>query len=409
MKQQTGVEFFSRRVHNHELQKNLYEPFSWYRYMRDNHPVFYDKEQQFWDVFLYDDVKQVLENSRVFSSNRKGDDPISQSMISLDPPKHTLMRSLVNQAFTPRVLNNWYSRIQLIARELLNEVNGQSSFDLIRKFAYPLPMIVIAEIIGVPSTDRDQFKKWSDIIVSGPADHTEEAIRLHSQKFWETMKELRAYFFQIIDEKRKNNKEDEGILSILIQAKQNEKKLTDEEILSFCILLLVAGNETTTNLIGNSIYCLLDNYQTFMEVQQNQQLLPKAIEEVLRFRSPLQSFNRIVKEDIILGKQLIPKGSQIIVWIGSANRDERQFHNPDQFDIHRSSNPHLAFGKGIHFCLGAPLARMEAKIALQELLVRYPQIKFQQPMKLEPVKSHFTYGLEHLWIEVGTSNDQNRS
>ncbi|MBA4541528.1 MULTISPECIES: cytochrome P450 [Thermoactinomyces] len=373
-----------------------YNPYSWYKEMRAKSPVYFDQKQGVWNVFLYEDVNRVISDKDVFSSKRFQQSRPFHSIINTDPPEHTRLRSLVSHAFTPKMIAGWEPRIRAIATELLDKVSGQTHMDLVEDFSYPLPVMVIAELLGIPTSDRKQFKEWSDIVVSGPSSTAD--IQETIDRRDKAIKELMEYFSQIIEEKRKNLKED--MISTLIKAEENEGKLSSEELFGFCITLLIAGNETTTNLISNAVYCFLENQTIWEELKRDPGLIPHAVEETLRYRSPVQAIPRRAKTDAEIGGFHIKPGQIVLAWIGSANRDEQKFTDPDEFQLRRNPNPHLSFGKGIHFCLGAPLARLEAKIALEEFLKRYSSIALKEGYQLDPVNSNLLYGLKSLHIAV---------
>jgi cytochrome P450 len=258
------------------------------------------------------------------------------------------------------------------------------------KSIYPLPVIVIAELLGIPSGDRDRFKRWSDEVVASANAIVGQA-NPQSQK---ALMDMHAYFRDIIAERRIAPQED--LISALLLAEEANQQLSEHDILAFCSLLLVAGNETTTNLIGNAVLTLLEHPEQLNQLRQHPELLPSAIEEVLRYRSPVQAMFRTAKEDIELGGQAIPSGSRVVAWIGSANRDEDKFANSGEFDITRDPNPHIAFGHGIHFCLGAPLARLEARVALTVILNRLPQLERINQDILQPARGFIVHGVESL-------------
>ncbi|MGO8949191.1 MAG: cytochrome P450 [Ktedonobacterales bacterium] len=387
----------------------LLNPFDWYREERKSSPVSYDSTHGVWSVFRFEDVQRALSDYAVFSSaagrgSAGAANPLGASMISSDPPRHRQLRSLVTQAFTPRTVALLEPRITAIVRELLDEVTPQAqaegSFDLINTLAFPLPVIVIAELMGIPHQDRDLFKQWSDAIVEGP--------RAAGMAGRNPQQEMSAYFLRLIEERRKchggDSQEPEGadlIRALLNVEVEGGQQLSTIDVLGFCVLLLVAGNETTTNLIGNAILCFSEQPEDWQRLRSGpEELLGGAIEEVLRYRSPVQSMYRTTTSEVELSGQIIPAGEPVIAWIGSANRDEEQFPDPDQFDLERSPNRHLAFGHGIHFCLGAPLARLEARIALGELLRRFASLSRIQETPLEPHSSTIVYGVKHLPVTV---------
>jgi cytochrome P450 len=370
------------------------DPFAQYRRMRETAPVFHDEQSGSWHVFRYDDVQRVLSEHATFSSRMGGDDPsetgqlFAASLITTDPPRHRQLRSLVGQAFTPKAVDALGPRISQLTEELLDRIASAGTADLIAALAYPLPVIVIAELMGIPPEDRDRFKQWSDVIVSQTRTGAESADH-HA-----TNVEMTGYFLELIERRRKRPGND--LISNLLKAEIDGQKLSVAELLGFCSLLLVAGNETTTNLIGNAVLCFTEVPGTTEQLVAEPSLLPQAIEEVLRYRSPVQSMYRVAAADITLGNLRIPAGAPLVAWIGSANRDEQHFEQPDQFDISRPPSRHLAFGQGIHFCLGAPLARLEARVALEAVLSRLPGLKLATGSRLERMDSTIVYGLKEL-------------
>jgi cytochrome P450 len=370
------------------------DPFPHYARMRDAAPVFHDEQSGSWHVFRYDDVQQVLSEHARFSSRLGGNDPsetgqlFASSLITTDPPRHRKLRSLVTQAFTPKAVDALAPRISQLTEELLDGIASRGTADLIQELAYPLPVIVISELLGVPARDRDLFKTWSDVIVS------QTRTGATNENHYLTNKEMTEYFLDLIEQRRHRPGDD--LISNLLLAEIDGQKLSVAELLGFCSLLLVAGNETTTNLIGNAVLCFTEVPGTIDRLLKEPSLLPQAIEEVLRFRSPVQSMYRVTVADTALGEVRIPAGAPLVAWIGSANRDERQFQRPAEFDIDRGQIRHLAFGHGIHFCLGAPLARLEGKIALEAILSRLPGLTLAPGARLERMESTIVYGLKTL-------------
>lgn len=370
------------------------DPFPHYERMRQAAPVFHDDQSGSWHVFRYDDVQRVLSEYARFSSRMGGDDPsetgqlFASSLITADPPRHRQLRSLVTQAFTPKAVDGLAPRISQLTEELLEGIASLGTADLIQELAYPLPVIVISELMGVPAEDRDRFKRWSDVVVS----QTRSGAVNEDQHL--TNVEMTGYFLDLIEQRRSRPGND--LISNLLAAEIDGQKLSVAELLGFCSLLLVAGNETTTNLIGNAVLCFTEAPGTMERLRQEPSLLPQAIEEVLRFRSPVQSMYRVTVASTTLGDVQIPAGAPLVAWIGSANRDERQFERPARFDVDRSPNRHLAFGHGIHFCLGAPLARLEARIALEGILSRLPGLALAPGARLERMDSTIVYGLKAL-------------
>ncbi|WP_109689774.1 cytochrome P450 [Tumebacillus permanentifrigoris] len=373
-------------------------PVDWYAEMRANAPVYFDEERNAYDVFSYEDVQRVLSDYANFSSQRQGEELTSQSIINMDPPKHMKYRQLVAQAFTPKAIDALAPRISEIAKELLDEVADQPEFDIIRDFSYPLPVIVIAEMLGVPNQDREKFKHWSDIVVKGVDFEAGETIEQNLALRHTVTQELGAYFAEVIQSRAIEPKND--LITALLAAEVDGEKLTVPELLGFAFLLLVAGNETTTNLIGNTMQSLLEHPEIWEHLVREPGLLPSAIEEGLRFRSPAQSMNRFTTQEVEIGGVVIPAGAEVIAWIGSANRDDAKFVKAEQFVIDRSPNPHIAFGNGPHFCLGAPLARLEGRIAMQALIERFPQMKLKQDAKLSIGLSPIVSGLKRLPVTI---------
>jgi cytochrome P450 len=380
------------------------EPFSWYRRMREENPVRYDPEREVWDVFRYDDVKAVLQRDETFSSDpshlprfreemgERERPPVLDTMLFSDPPEHGRLRGVAEDFFRPNAIKEWGPRIEAITTDLLDDVGDDGEMDLVADLAYPMPVIVIAELLGVPPADRDRFREWSNTLISRPDATTEAGMREFQRRQEETQREMQEYFSRMMEVRREGPRED--LLSEIVRA-GDDGRLTEREMLGFCILMLVAGNITTTNLITNAVRCFAEGNGWFDDLRRDDAALGRAIEEVLRYRSPVQAFFRVTKTDAELGGVEIPAGEGLVVWLGSANRDERRFDAPDEFRPARSPNQHLGFGYGTHYCLGAPLARLEAKIALTEVLDRFRDVELADA-ELQPVRSSFIYGVEHL-------------
>ncbi|MBD2497596.1 cytochrome P450 [Nostoc sp. FACHB-280] len=360
----------------------LLNPFAWFAQMRQESPVFYSTEHQCWMIFRYDDVSRVLSEWKTFSSQlpqlHERED-FSQSLATTDPPKHQSLRSIVQKVFTTNQVEALAPRITELTYELLGQMKQHKQVDLVHAFAIPLPVIVIAEILGIPVEDREDFKRWSDGIMAG----SQTAIQ-----------DMADYFRQLLKERQQRPSKD--LISDLIAAYAEGEKLTAQELVDFCMILLLAGNETTTNLITNTIWSLSEHPDENRRLRNDLSLLPTTIEEVLRYRSPITYLQRYTKVETQIGDQIIPPGKLVWAWISSANRDELQFKNSDRFIIDREPNKHLAFGYGIHFCLGAPLARLEAKIALKALLEEFPHLQVDATQPLKPIPTLLVHGLESL-------------
>ncbi len=375
------------------------DPYPWYEHMRRAAPVHQDEGSGMWSVFRYDDVQRVLSDWKAFSSrfgvyDEAGDaaSPIGASMIGTDPPAHTKLRTIVSGPFGARAIAEMEPRIRAITDRLLEPVVPRGSMDVVSDLAEPLPVTVIAEMLGIPAEDRRKFKEWSDAIVElsnqfGGAD--DDAMR--------RQREIGRYFLEVIEERRAHPGKD--LISRVVHAEVDGQHLSDHEVLGFCILLLVAGNETTTNLIGNAVQCILEHPEVPERLAADPALLPTAIEEVLRFRSPVRAMFRVATADVPLDGATIRDGDSVLAWIGSANRDESKFPDAGVFVPDRTPNPHIAFGHGIHQCLGAPLARLEGRIALESLLRNGRRLRSDQdPKTLEPVSSLIVNGVRHLPI-----------
>jgi hypothetical protein len=359
-------------------------PYPTYKQLREEDPAHWSELLEGRIFTRYEDVNAVLKHPRMSADRRRarnrfiqqalasqqegGPLTMANTMLSSDPPEHTRLRGLVSKAFTPRVVENMRPRIQSIVDELLGGLIDKGSMDVIRDIAYPLPVIVIAEMLGVEPERRDDFKRWSDDIVAtlgGPLVAPEVQARGR-----EAVLEMAEYFQGIIAERRVAPKDD--LLSLLIAAEEEGKVLSEEELLATCILLLAAGNETTTNLIGNGMLALLRNPEQLALFRNDASLAESAVEEFLRYDGPVQGTGRVAMEDIEIGGVTVEEGQLAFCMLAAANHDPAVFANPDALDITRKDNRHIAFGYGIHFCLGAPLARAEGQIAFRALMERLP-------------------------------------
>ena len=374
-------------------------PFPWYRILRERHPVYYSPEFHSWFVARYEDVQRIINDPGQFSSEQsvrrrplgtpEEERGIARTLLWADPPHHRQLRSLISQAFTPRTVADLEPRITEVVHAHLDNVAAQGTMDVIKDLANPLPIIVIAELLGIPISDQQQFKYWSDIIVSPARQEKKQAVQ-----------EMNAYFLAIIEQRRQYPQND--LISALLATQIDGVHLTDAELLNFCRLLLVAGHETSTNLIGNAVLTFLEHRGIIEELRADLGLLPAAIEEVARYRSPIQRVRRATTQDVKVGDFTVKAGSIISPLLGSANRDESIFAHPDVFDIHRTPNRHLAFGHGIHYCIGASLARLETRITLEALLTRFQDLQHLTHSPLQPIKSAFVYGVRSLSVVFHT-------
>ena len=375
----------------------LANPYPTYRRLRERDPVHRMRLVDAWVLTRYDDVQAVLQDHRRFSNQEAGagdrEYTKDRSMLDLDPPDHTRLRSLVSKAFTPRSVAALGPRIEKIVEELLDEVEGKDRIDLIDSFAFPLPIIVIAEMLGVPAEDLDRFKDWSnDIVLSLEPILTRE----QRDRFRRSEEELYEYFEGIIAKRRRDPQDD--LVSALIAAEEEGDRLSHGELLATLLLLLVAGNETTRNLIGNGMLALLRNPGELQRLREQPDLLEPAIDELLRYDSPVQLDGRTALEDVEIGGKLIRAGQQVVSVVGGANRDPAAFSEPDRLDIGRKEKSHISFGRGIHYCLGASLATLEGRIAFEGLLERFSSIRLAaEPQQRKQVVLR---GVEDLVVDV---------
>jgi cytochrome P450 len=350
-------------------------PYPYYAYLREHAPVYWIEPLHAWALSRYADVDFALRNPQIFSSSgftgqTLGDlnpTPEIPWILDMNPPDHTRLRKLANKGFLPRLIRALEPRVQEITRQLIASLRRQTEGDLVPLLSGPLPTTVIAEMLGVDEDRLTDFKRWSDDLVLGTSRPPDEAVRARVRK---SGAELRGYFAQLIERHRTNPGED--VLSALVRAEEEHDTLTSAEILGLAVLLLVAGNETTTNLIGNAVKNLLRHPAELAKVRADRTLVPSLVEEVLRYESPVQLLPRRTVRKVELEGGTIPAGATVFLLLASANRDERKFPEPDRFAVTRNPQDHVAFGYGIHYCLGAPLARLEGRIALESLLFDCP-------------------------------------
>jgi cytochrome P450 len=377
----------------------LEDPYPVYAAGRGLSPIFLPAPG-IWLVFGYDDVHAVLKDNQTWSSQPvppEGYEGPPPGMLNSDPPRHNRLRNLVSQAFTPRMVEQLEPRIREIATALVDAIALTGRADAVASLAYPLPVIVIAEILGIPPADRDTFKHWSDdVVASLGGGLTGEPRQVPTG----TLEAMRAYFTRLVDERRANPRND--LISGLVAAELGGERLSFDELLQMLTLLLVAGNETTTNLIGNALIEFMTHPAELQKVLDEPALLPTAIEEVLRYSSPVQATVRRATRRSELAGKIIDKGQAVVVLLGSANRDPKAFENPETFDVTRTPNRHVAFGYGIHFCLGAPLARLEARVALEMFLNRVSDFRRSDTGPLPRVPTFIMRGVRELPITFTT-------
>jgi cytochrome P450 PksS len=346
-------------------------------------PVVLPDGQTAWLITRYDDVALALKDERFAKDRRNAMTaeqvakqpwipamfrPLARNMLDLDAPDHGRLRALVHKAFTPRLIETLRQRIETLTDDLLTAMMGRRRVDLIREYALPIPTTIIAEMLGVPVADRHRFHRWSKAVVSISA--AKWGMLWAIPNLWLFLR----YLKKLIAARRADPKDD--LLSSLVQAEETGERLNDEELLAMVFLLLIAGHETTVNLIGNGMLALLQHPDQMERLRADPSLLKSSVEELLRYESPLETATeRYAREDVLLAGVTIPRGSLVLAVLASANRDERQFDQPDTLDLSREPNRHLAFGLGIHYCLGAPLARLEGQIAIDTLLRRIPRLR----------------------------------
>lgn len=359
------------------------DPYPLYRLLHRGPRVHWNEVLGAWMLPRYDDVIAALTDPRLSAERNvtpitpeENDTGVARSMLVSDPPDHTRLRGLVQKAFTPRMIDGLRPRIVAIVRELLDrlEDRGTADVDLIADLAYPLPVVVIAELLGVPPEDRSSFHQWSSVVAASldPLISAEREAAAEGAR-----RELHAYLRGIIAQRRREPRAD--LISALVAVEEQGEKLSEPELVIMCTLLLIAGHETTVNLIGNGTLALLNHPDALAELRQQPELVGTAIEELLRFDSPVQLTARVAREPLTIADQAIDAGTFVLILLGAANRDERQFAQPDELNLSRTPNPHVAFGRGIHFCLGAPLARLEGQIVLQALVQRFPRLRLAGP------------------------------
>lgn len=368
------------------------DPHPGYRRLRERDPFHRSIAAGGWILSRYADVVEVLRNAQRFSSDERNwnryerinrrnmkyglPDPYDEgfaSMLRVDPPDHTRLRTLVNKAFTARAVERMKPRIEAILKERVSAISKRGEMELVNDLAAPLPVIVIAEMLGVPSEDHECFRHWSDEAVRTLGDSTLNDVR----RAIAARRELEAYVGRIVEERRRDPRED--LITALVRAEEEGDRLEMKELFATILLLLVAGNETTTKLVANGTLALLRFPGEWEKLRARPELVPNAVEELLRYDGPVQLTSRLVLADGELRGKEIRKGQQLVLLLAGANRDPEQFPDADRLDVGRPSSKHLSFGNGIHFCLGAQLARLEATLAFQVLIDAFPRLRLAVP------------------------------
>jgi pimeloyl-[acyl-carrier protein] synthase len=374
-------------------------PYPLYQYLLATAPVQWNDTLGAWTLARYADVVSSLTDARFSADRTVGSppeaEPLAKSMLVSDPPDHTRLRALVQKAFTPRMVEQLRPRIIAIVGELLERITERGgSADLISDFAYPLPVVVIAELLGVPAEDRVKFHEWSAVVAESLDPLISEDV---AQRLPAAREGLHSYLRGIIAERRREPRSD--LISALVAVEERGDVLSEPELVVMCTLLLIAGHETTVNLIGNGMLALLRNPEQLALLREDSSLVTSAIEELLRFDSPVQMTGRIATQAVEFHGHTVQPGEWILPLLGAANHDPAQFADPDRLDLKRTPNAHVAFGRGIHFCLGAPLARLEGQIAIGALVRRFPNLQLAgEPVRRKQITLR---GLQSLPVSTG--------
>jgi cytochrome P450 len=352
--------------------RKLYaDPYPAYAKLREEDPVYYNERFGFWVISRYEDVASALKNWSDFTSgggitlaNFSGLKPM---IILMDPPRHDQLRAILLRAFTPRRVASLERQIRTTARELVHELSDRGRCEFVTDFAAPFPTTVIADLLGIDPADRDRFKHWSDEIMTSQSVDADSLRNAYAEIF--------EYFERVVGERRREPRDD--LVSALIGAEVDGDRLSEDELLGFCALLLIAGNETMANFLSNAMLTLDRQRDVRRELLSDTSLMPTAVDELLRFEPSVHELGRTLGRDVELHGRTMKEGDRVLLMLASANRDPRQFTDPDRLDVRRHPNPHLSFGLGIHFCLGASLARLEAQVALEELLAGIPDYRVE--------------------------------
>lgn len=369
-------------------------PHPHFRWMREHAPVYYDERAGCWGIALHEDIMSLSKTPERFCSGggSRPDSPPIPSMINLDDPQHKRRRNLVNKGFTPRHVEEHEPFIRDVCRQLIDNVAMRRRCDFVKEIAAPLPMIMIGEMLGVEPEDRDRLLRWSDDMISGTSADAAPELASAAGKAFE---EYAAYNRRVVADRRANPRDD--LMSVLVHAEIAGEKLSDEELLQESLLILVGGDETTRHVISGGMEALIRNPDQRQKLIDDPAKIPSAVEEMLRWVTPIQNMSRTLTGDCELRGQKLQEGDKLLLLYVSGNRDERVFANPDVFDVERTPNDHVAFGGfGTHFCLGASLARLELRVMFEELMRRLPDIRLATDEKPPLRPSNFIVGIESM-------------
>ncbi len=378
------------------------DPYPTYRWLREHAPVYWDQTSRLWVLSRYDDIVQVSKNPEVFSA-AQGVLPESDAIVSIvcmDDPRHLRLRKLVNRGFTPRMVGMLEPKIRALTNEILDGIAARGTCDLVREVAVPLPLYIIAEMLGIPREDFPRFHNWSDRLINVAGNYEDMAKVTDAMTAYN---EYGTYLQEIFAARRREARED--LTGILVAAQQDgmlaedEEAMENDEIVMFMTLLLVAGNETTRNAIAGGMLALMEHPDQFALLRRHPEVIDLAVEEILRYVTPIICFRRTVTQPAEIRGQAVAPGDRVLMLYQSANRDEAVFTDPDRFEVTRDPNPHLAFGIGAHFCLGANLARAELRIMVEALVERFPDMRVAPGATPERMASTLVRGIRRLPVQ----------
>jgi cytochrome P450 family 142 subfamily A polypeptide 1 len=374
------------------------DPHDYWRWMRENAPVYWDPVGEIWGLTRYEHVLAASKDPATFSNAQgmRPDAPFIPSMINFDDPEHKKRRNLVNKGFTLGRVQDKEARIREITVDLIERCRERGTFDFVMDLAAWLPLITIGDMLGVLPEDYPSLLRWSDDLLKGTGAMTDEVAMNAATAF----AEYNEYQTRVVEDRRSKSPQ-EDLVSILVHAEIDGERLDDESILQESLLILIGGDETTRHVITGGMYEMFRNPDQWEKLSSDPSLMPTAVEEMLRWVSPIKNMSRTLTRDVEFGGQKIAEGEKVLLFYPSANRDAAKFENPDSFDISRTPNEHIAFGWGAHFCLGASLARLELRVMFEELITRMPDLRLLEDGPPELRVSNFISGIEHMQVGVG--------